>query len=453
MAEIHGVKFVLCLSFSLLLNLYFLWTSTRSVKELSWSKGAAVEAEVVASVSCSGHGRAFLDGVLVDGKPMCECNSCYVGADCSHFLDGCIADADSGDPLFLEPFWMKNAASSAVVVAGWHRMSYSFRDSHTRTSNELENHIRLLHAVIGNAVTEGRYIVIGVGSTQLLSAAVHALSPNGSASPAKLYKAQTKYFNSEDSKWQGDTSLWENSTSLSKNTTDTSATFVEFVTSPNNPDGKLMKAVLDGSSVKTIYDHAYYWPHFTAIEAPADENVMIFTLSKVTGHAGSRFGWAVVKDKDVYERIAQYINLNILVATHDTQLRALKLLSVALKGGGKELFGFGYKAMRHRWKKLSRSLSKSSRFSLQNLEPMYCTYFEEVTGPSPAYAWLKCEREEDKDCHEVLKSAGIIGREGSVFGAESRYVRLSLLKGQDDFDWLLERIDALVSQEYGSRSI
>ncbi|RVW37386.1 Retrovirus-related Pol polyprotein from transposon TNT 1-94 [Vitis vinifera] len=32
----------------------------------------------------------------------------------------------SGDPLFLEPFWIQNAASSAMLVAGWHRMSYTF---------------------------------------------------------------------------------------------------------------------------------------------------------------------------------------------------------------------------------------------------------------------------------------------------------------------------------------
>lgn len=64
-----------------------------------------------------------------------------------------------------------------------------------------------------------------------------------------------------------------------------------------------------------------------------------------------------------------------------------------------------------------------------------------------AYAWLKCEREEDKDCYAVLKAANIIGREGSVFKAENRYVRLSLIKSQDDFDLLLNRLNNLVLQE------
>ncbi|KAL8172392.1 hypothetical protein V2J09_024196 [Rumex salicifolius] len=33
-----------------------------------------------------------------------------------------------------------------------------------------------------------------------------------------------------------------------------------------------------------------------------------------------------------------------------------------------------------------------------------------------AYAWLRCNRVEDTDCYAVLKSAGIIGRAGSLFG-------------------------------------
>ena len=58
------------------------------------SSTAAEEAEAVASISCSGHGRAYLDGLIVDGKPVCECNNCYRGADCSEFISDCPADAE-----------------------------------------------------------------------------------------------------------------------------------------------------------------------------------------------------------------------------------------------------------------------------------------------------------------------------------------------------------------------
>ena len=38
-----------------------------------------------------------------------------------------------------------------------------------------------------------------------------------------------------------------------------------------------------------LYDHAYYWPHFTPITGPVEygpEDIACFTLSKLTGHAG-----------------------------------------------------------------------------------------------------------------------------------------------------------------------
>ncbi|GAU46703.1 hypothetical protein TSUD_287920 [Trifolium subterraneum] len=71
---------------------------------------------------------------------------------------------------------------------------------------------------------------------------------------------------------------------------DSNVTLIELVTSPNNPDGQLKKVVFQGQNVKTIHDLAYYWPHYTPILQPVDEDLMIFTLSKFTGHGGSRFG-------------------------------------------------------------------------------------------------------------------------------------------------------------------
>ncbi|KAI4346546.1 hypothetical protein L6164_007435 [Bauhinia variegata] len=421
---------------------------------LSWSRKAAEEAEAVAAIRCSGHGRAYLDGLVLSGNedhPVCECNSCYGGLDCSQFLSDCAADANSGDPYFLEPFWMSHAESSAILVAGWHRMGYRYSDG-SYISELLVKHIHKLHDMVGNAVTDGSYIVFGAGSAQLLNAAVYALSLSPSSAPAKvvtttpyyaMYKMQTQLFNSLDYRFEGDTSLW-------KNNLDNSTRFIEFVTSPNNPDGMLNKAVLDGPNVKAIYDHAYYWPHFTAIPAPADEDLMLFTISKLTGHAGTRFGWAVIKDEAVYQRMIAYTTLNTMGVSRDAQLRVLKLLNFVLEEEeGRELFQFGYKTMTDRWIKLKEILSLSKRFSLQQIAPQYCSFFQKIREPSPAYAWLKCEREEDKDCYRILRAANIIGREGSMFSAEDRYVRLSLIKSQDDFEILADRLMKLVAEEQG----
>ncbi|KAL6315566.1 hypothetical protein AAG906_000870 [Vitis piasezkii] len=297
---------------------------------------------------------------------------------------------------------MQNAANSAVLVAGWHRMSYRF-DDQSFISQELERLICRLHASTGNAITEGRFILFGAGSTQLINAAVHALSPHNSSAPAKawlqslssrfvpvpafvsysifsfneeyaleVYQQRTDFFRSVDFQFQGDTSLW-------KNNSDSTLNLIEVVTAPNNPDGQLNKAVLHGPYVKAIHDHAYYWPHFTAIPAPADEDLMIFTLSKFTGHAGTTFGWALIKDESVYQRMLKYKLLNVLGVSRDTQLRALKLLKLVLEGSGRR-FEFSYTTMKNCWEKLNNALPVSDRFSIQKIAPQYCTFFQTIRG-------------------------------------------------------------------------
>lgn len=256
---------------------------------------------------------------------------------------------------------------------------------------------------------------------------------------------QTNYFKNVKFDFLGDVSLLKNSSD--------GVNVIEFVTSPNNPDGFLKQAVLRGSSVSCINDHAYYWPHFTAIPAPADEDVMTFTISKLTGHAGTRFGWAIVKDENVYNRMQTYIQMSQLTISKDTQLRALKLLKVIIKDGGKEIFDFGYKRMRDRWNSFNEIMSVSKDFIPQEISPQYCTFFNKVRESSPAYAWLKCEREEHTNCTEVFRRANIIGREGSRFNAEDRFVRLSLLKSQDDFEQLLYRLKRLVTNGGGGAEV
>ncbi|XP_074264428.1 tryptophan aminotransferase-related protein 3-like [Silene latifolia] len=443
------------LTYSIILNIvlcgtyiYIKWTDYHA-NNVNWTKKAAEEAEEVASFSCSGHGVAYLDSSIVHGKPVCECYACYTGSDCSHLSFPCLADADSGNPLFLEPFWKKQRENSSVLVSGWHRLGYSYPVG-GQMSVELEKYIFKLHELVGNAVTKGRRIVFGTGSAQLLNAAVHSLASFSPLIPAPvlvsvpyypLYESQTKYFATRNYEFKGDVSHW-------KNKSDGERMSIEFVTSPNNPDCKLNQKVLQGPLAKAIHDHVYYWPHYTAIPAPADEHIMLFSVSKLTGHAGSRFGWALVKDESVHRKMNDYVNYNSIGVSHDTQLRILELLKVVVdNGGGRQLFQFGHQTMKDRWERLNAVFSKSTRFSLQVIPPQFCTYYQQVRQPSPAYAWLKCERKEEEDCYAVLKSAGIIGRKGCLFGAEDRYVRLSLLKTKDDFELLILNLQQLIKTE------
>lgn len=80
---------------SILVNVFLSYNLFVAKKwSLSWSRSAAAEAEAVASISCSGHGRAYLDGLVVNGKPVCECNTCYDGPDCSSYIPDCPSDVN-----------------------------------------------------------------------------------------------------------------------------------------------------------------------------------------------------------------------------------------------------------------------------------------------------------------------------------------------------------------------
>lgn len=80
-------------------------------------------------------------------------------------------------------------------------------------------------------------------------------------------------------KWEGDAQTF-----------DKAGPYIELVTSPNNPDGFVRQSVVNRSGGILVHDLAYYWPQYTPITAPADHDLMLFTVSKTTGHAGMRIG-------------------------------------------------------------------------------------------------------------------------------------------------------------------
>lgn len=95
------------------------------------------------------------------------------------------------------------------------------------------------------------------------------------------------------------------------------------------------------------------------------------------------YRWALIKDKDLYERMVKYMDLNTYGVSRETQLRALKLLKHVVQGGGHDLFEFGYGTMKRRWELLSKTLENSKRFSLQDLSSQYCTFLDKHRTPSP----------------------------------------------------------------------
>lgn len=94
----------------------------------------------------------------------------------------------------FEEFWFRNAANTITVILGYQRMSYFAQSKHVWfMENELEVQIRELHRVVGNAVTEGRHIVVGTGSTQLFQATLYALTSSDQSKPTNIVSAAPFY--------------------------------------------------------------------------------------------------------------------------------------------------------------------------------------------------------------------------------------------------------------------
>ncbi|KAH0756661.1 hypothetical protein KY290_026931 [Solanum tuberosum] len=198
---------------------------------------------------------------------------------------------DHGDPTMYESYWRKKGNKCDITFNGDDSLSY-FANGKSLCwflESKLEEQITRLHNVVGNAIVDDHYTIVGTGSSQLMQAAVYALSPTDqlelisvlSATPFySAYPEVTDFVRSGLHKWAGDARTFEKSRA-----------YIEFITSPNNPDGVIREPVANGDQEKLIYDLAYYWPQYTTITIPANHDVILFTISKCTGHAGSRIGW------------------------------------------------------------------------------------------------------------------------------------------------------------------
>lgn len=100
-----------------------------------------------------------------------------------------------GDPTVFEPYWKKMGDKCTMVISGGQWMSYvsDFTNICFFLEPEFEDAVRRLHRTVGNAVVDGRHIVVGTGSTQLYQAALYALTSPGGAEPISVVSAAPYY--------------------------------------------------------------------------------------------------------------------------------------------------------------------------------------------------------------------------------------------------------------------
>lgn len=95
----------------------------------------------------------------------------------------------------FESFWKEMGEHGDIIIPGWQAMSY-FSDVTNLCwflEPEFAHEVRRLHNLVGNAVADGHFIIVGTGSTQLFQAALYALSPPDAPEPMSVVSAVPYY--------------------------------------------------------------------------------------------------------------------------------------------------------------------------------------------------------------------------------------------------------------------
>ena len=297
------------------------------------------------------------------------------------------------------------------------------------------------------------HLVFGLGSTELVNAALYALAQRAAAAApapanaasAAVWAAKPYYdrYVEASSYFQTRLFVWQKADAPPEPSGDRPV--IEMVTSPNNPDGTLREAQVTRSEHSyTVYDHVYFWPHFAPITGPVTDHVnnrsvALFSLSKLTGHASTRIGWAVCRSAEVAALMRHFILLNTLHVPRESQLRAAAALEHVLDTKG-QLLRDVRSLMLSRWERLQACFEGSAAFELQALDPAAKDGFtdQEDYASSPAYAWVK--QLDGGDAAASLQAAGVVGRPGAAYGAGVDFVRLELLMREQTFGVMLEKL-------------
>ncbi|XP_076935042.1 L-tryptophan--pyruvate aminotransferase 1-like [Bidens hawaiensis] len=360
-----------------------------------------------------------------------------------------VINLDHGDPTMYETFWKKLGDECTVVIKGYESLSYFSNPKNPCWFLEpkLEDSIKCLHDAVGNAVTEGYSIVVGTGSSQLLQAVLYAVTSHDQPSQINVVAAAPYYSSyleildlvrSGLYKWAGDAH------EFSKN-----EPYIELVTSPNNPSGVIRGPVVNRDGGVLVHDLAYYWPQYTPITSKLDFDIMLFTASKCTGHAGSRIGWALVKDKEVAKKMTKFMEVSTIGVAKEPQLRIAKILQVVAdrckrfgSPEGDNFFEFSKNMLAKRWEVLRETAKKSEMFILPKYPLQHCNYYGEITHANPAFAWIKC-KDEIEDCEKLFRSHNILTRSGRRFGSDPGFVRVSMVGRDEEFNMFIDRLSKI----------
>ena len=328
-------------------------------------------------------------------------------------------DLAIGNPAFLQTFWQDHHSYQETV-------SYQDMDYEREGGREsLKQAIRNLHAKVGNAITQDRHIVIGNGATQLLVATMQAMRVQYGQN---AFRAQAPYYFRLPQLARSSGGEWRRSRGH------------EIVTLPGNPDNRRYEPLEAPQGTHRILDACYAWPTYDPCTVPVDDEAVVFSLAKATGHAASRIGWGIYKDADLAAKVAKYIEITTGGVSVEAQNRAEALLEdtyVSASDGwvmgtqptlATSCFAEGRKVLEGRWQILNQL--QHPRFKILNNYGMF--------------GWCQLDHQvplEGLDVVDYLQEYfGVKCVDGQFFGGVKGTFRLNFGCDEPTFQAFLKRV-------------
>lgn len=202
---------------------------------------------------------------------------------------------------------------------------------------------------------------------------------------------------------------------------------LEFVAIPNNPDGIIHDKPYYQTSPYVVYDMVYYWSHNSENVKKVSYPIMMFSLSKMTGHSSSRFGWALIKDKEIAKYMIDYIWYSCHGVAIEAQYRSYVVLKSIIDSKG-EFFKFMRQLMLRRWDRLIEIFNRYGRGKFSILSPK-----------GFVVAWIKCNNlQRNESCFDIFNKNRILVNPGDTYGADAHHIRFNMQGDESTFNILID---------------
>jgi hypothetical protein len=205
-------------------------------------------------------------------------------------------DLRLGEPEIMQEHWRYAILPKLI-------RNISLRYQQDPVERVLAEQIYKIHQVVGNIENLGQYkLLVTSGATQALWAISDVLG-TGLYNPP-YYPRMKDIDNSLNKK----------------------ADKPYFIDSyPNNPTGEIM----DPSDLKVV-DACYHWPQYYSFNdkmVKLNNEVIVFSLAKLSGHASTRLGWVLVKDEGLFNELNTKIEWYTGGVSFDAQYKAAQVIA------------------------------------------------------------------------------------------------------------------------------